>query len=100
MDMTFPVGESSIYYFAPFVWSNGGDLVSEDGLTVDGYFNSDQTVEAFQFFRNVVEKEYMSEAPIDICLKAAEQRLSLTEHGRSILSTRATRTSTWAWRRM
>ena len=65
LDMTFPVGESSIYYFAPFVWSNGGDLVSEDGLTVDGYFNSDQTVEAFQFFRNVVEKEYMSEAPID-----------------------------------
>lgn len=65
LDMTFPVGESSIYYFAPFVWSNGGDLVSEDGLTVDGYFNSDQTVEAFQFFRTVVEQEYMSEAPID-----------------------------------
>ena len=40
LDMTFPVGESSIYYFAPFIWSNGGDLVSEDGLTADGYFNS------------------------------------------------------------
>lgn len=65
LDMTFPVGESSIYYFAPFVWSNGGDLVSEDGLTVDGYFNSDKTIEAFQFFRKVVEEEYMSEAPID-----------------------------------
>lgn len=65
LDMTFPVGESSIYYFAPFVWSNGGDLVSEDGLTVDGYFNSDKTIEAFQFFRTVVEEEYMSEAPID-----------------------------------
>ena len=25
LDMTFPVGESSIYYYAPFVWSSGGD---------------------------------------------------------------------------
>ena len=33
IDMTFPVGESSIYYYAPFIWANGGDLVSEDGLT-------------------------------------------------------------------
>ena len=42
LDMTFPVGETSIYYFAPFVWSGGGELVSDDGLTVDGYFNSDK----------------------------------------------------------
>ena len=65
LDMTFPVGETSIYYFAPFVWSGGGELVSDDGLTVDGYFNSDQTAAAMEFFRTVVEKEYMSEAPID-----------------------------------
>ena len=65
LDMTFPVGETSIYYFAPFVWSGGGELVSEDGLTVDGYFNSDQTAAAMEFFRTVVEEEYMSEAPID-----------------------------------
>ena len=39
LDMTFPVGETSIYYYAPFVWSGGGELVSDDGLTVDGYFN-------------------------------------------------------------
>ena len=65
LDMTFPVGETSIYYFAPFVWSGGGELVSDDGLTVDGYFNSDQTAAAMEFFRTVVEEEYMSEAPID-----------------------------------
>lgn len=65
LDMTFPVGETSIYYFAPFVWSGGGELVSEDGLTVDGYFNSDQTKAAMEYFRTIVEKEYMSEAPID-----------------------------------
>ena len=65
LDMTFPVGESSIYYFAPFVWSGGGELVSDDGLTVDGYFNSDQTKAAMEYFRTIVENEYMSEAPID-----------------------------------
>lgn len=65
LDMTFPVGETSIYYFAPFVWSSGGELVSEDGLTVEGYFNSQQTADAMNFFHTVVENEYMSEAPID-----------------------------------
>lgn len=65
LDMTFPVGEASIYYYAPFVWSNGGDLVSEDGLTVDGYFNAESNVEAMNYFRAIVEKGYMSEAPID-----------------------------------
>ena len=65
LDMTFPVGETSIYYFAPFVWSGGGELVSDDGLTADGYFNSEQTAEAMEYFRSVVENGYMSEAPID-----------------------------------
>ena len=65
LDMTFPVGETSIYYFAPFVWSGGGELVSDDGLTVDGYFNSEQTAAAMEYFRTIVENGYMSEAPID-----------------------------------
>ena len=65
LDMTFPVGETSIYYYAPFVWSGGGELVSDDGLTVDGYFNSDQTKAAMEYFRTIVENGYMSQAPID-----------------------------------
>lgn len=65
LDMTFPVGEASIYYFAPFIWSNGTDLVSSDGMTVDGYFNSPQSTQTMQFFRSLVDKGYMSQAPID-----------------------------------
>ena len=65
LDMTFPTGEASIYYYAPFIWSGGGDLVSEDGLTVDGYFNSDKNVETMNYFKSFVEKGYMSQAPID-----------------------------------
>lgn len=65
LDMTFPVGEASIYYYAPFIWSNGGDLVSSDGLQVGGYFNAQSNVDTMQYFRMLVEKSYMSQAPID-----------------------------------
>ena len=65
IDMTFPVGETSIYYYAPFIWANGGNLVSEDGLTVDGYFNSEKNVEVMNYFHQIVENKYMSEAPIE-----------------------------------
>lgn len=65
LDMAFPVGEASIYFYAPFIWSNGGDLVSDDGLAVDGYFNSEQNVETMNYFRKIVENRYMSEAPVD-----------------------------------
>ncbi len=26
LDMTFPTGEATIYYYAPFFWSNGGEF--------------------------------------------------------------------------
>lgn len=65
LDMTFPAGETSIYFYAPFIWSNGGDLISEDGLTADGIFNSEKNVETMQYFRGLVEDGYMSPTPID-----------------------------------
>lgn len=70
LDMTFPVGETSIYYYAPFIWSNGGNLVSEDGLTVEGYFNSEENMETMNYFRQIVEKRYMSEAPIEFLFES------------------------------
>ncbi|MFR0950820.1 MAG: extracellular solute-binding protein, partial [Ruminococcus callidus] len=100
LDMTFPVGESSIYYYAPFIWSNGGDLISEDGLTADGYFNSDKNAEAFQYFRGLVENSICPQHPLKTCLKADVQRSSLTVHGKSTRSIRATVTSTLALHRI
>ena len=63
--MTFPVGEATIYYYAPFFWSNGGDLVDETGLSVDGIFNSEQNVKTVSYFSSLLEKKYMSKVPID-----------------------------------
>ena len=91
LDMTFPVGETSIYYYAPFVWSGGGELVSEDGLTVEGYFNSEQTARAMEFFRTVVEKEYIEGATelVNILLLTEETVGRLNGHqGEMVLGIR------------
>lgn len=65
LDMTFPVGEATIYYYAPFFWSNGGDLVDESGLSVDGVFNSESNVATVEYFKSLLNKGYMSKVPID-----------------------------------
>lgn len=65
LDMTSPVGEASIYYYAPFVWSNGGQLISDNGLEADGYFNSDRITNIMEYFCSIVDNGYMSSAPIE-----------------------------------
>lgn len=64
LDMTFPVGEATIYYYAPFFWSNGGDLVSENGLKADGYFNSQQNLKTIQYFKTLLAHKYMSKVAV------------------------------------
>ena len=65
LDMTFPVGEATIYYYAPFFWSNGGNMVDETGLTVDGVFNSKENVKTVSYFQSLLKNKYMSKVPID-----------------------------------
>ncbi len=65
LDMTFPVGEATIYYYAPFFWSNGGNLVDDSGLDVDGVFNAKENVETIGYFKTFLEKAYMSKVPVE-----------------------------------
>lgn len=65
LDMTFPVGEATIYYYAPFFWSNGGNMVDDTGLTADGVFNSQENLKTVEYFQSILESGYMSEVPID-----------------------------------
>ncbi len=44
--------EIAMYFLLPMIWSNGSNVVSEDGLTLDGYMNSPETIEALQMFGN------------------------------------------------
>ena len=65
LDMTFPVGEATIYYYAPFFWSNGGNMVDETGLSVNGIFNSKENVKTVSYFQSLLKNKYMSKVPID-----------------------------------
>ena len=65
VDMTFPVGEATIYYYAPFFWSNGGNLVDVSGLSVDGTFNSEENRKTVEYFNTLLRSGYMSKVPID-----------------------------------
>jgi len=64
IDMTFPEGESSIYFYAPFFWSNGGDLVDKTGLKADGIFNSQQNKETLDYFNEILKNGYMSKVAV------------------------------------
>lgn len=64
LDMTFPVGEATIYYYAPFFWSNHGNMVDDTGLNVDGVFNSQENIETMKYFKTLLERNYMSKVPI------------------------------------
>ena len=63
--MPFPAGETTIYFYASFIWSNGGDFVSEDGLDVNGIFNSSKNVQALNYFKELIDKEYVAKVSID-----------------------------------
>lgn len=65
IDMPFPTGETTIYFYAPFIWSNGGDFVSEDGLDVNEIFNSSKNQEALDYFKELIDKGYVSKVSID-----------------------------------
>ncbi|ADD03334.1 extracellular solute-binding protein family 1 [Thermoanaerobacter italicus Ab9] len=58
-------GEWKIYAYAPFVWSNGGDVISADGLHADGIFNSKENVEALSFIQKLVKEGLVSATPED-----------------------------------
>ncbi len=64
LDLSFPAGEATIYYYAPFFWSNGGDFVDETGLSVDGVFNSEENIETLHYFRSILDGGYMSPVKI------------------------------------
>jgi len=64
LDMRFnDIGEWYIYAFAPFIWSNGGKIIGEDGLTAEGIFNSPEAVEALTFFKKLVDAGVVSVTP-------------------------------------
>lgn len=47
----------------PWVWAFGGDIIAEDGSTVDGYLNSPETIEAITFLRDLIVEHNVAPEP-------------------------------------
>ena len=48
--------EIGTYFYAPLVWSNNSNIVSDDGTVTDGYLNNEKTVESMSKFAMLFDK--------------------------------------------
>jgi fructooligosaccharide transport system substrate-binding protein len=51
----FSVGEAPAYFKMPIIWQFGGEILSPDGSTANGYLNSPHTIEALQFYQDLYQ---------------------------------------------
>lgn len=66
VDMGFnDKSEWLMYAFAPFLWSEGGDIVSGDGKQAEGVFNDERALTAMMFIQELIKKEYSTISPSD-----------------------------------
>ena len=54
--------EMATYLLYPIIYANGGQFLSNDGLTATGYFNSSKSIAGFQFIRDLIDAKYTSNA--------------------------------------
>lgn len=54
--------ETATYLLYPFIYAAGGEFLSADGYTANGYFNSAATQSGFQFLKDLVTEGYTSYA--------------------------------------
>ena len=54
--------ETAPYLLYPFIYAAGGSFVSEDGYTANGYYNSSETANGFQFIKDLISNGYTSYA--------------------------------------
>ncbi|MCP3028469.1 ABC transporter substrate-binding protein [Halobacillus sp. A5] len=52
-----------MYAFAPFLWSQGGQVVSEDGEQATGVFNNEDGLKAMSFIQEMQNKNYTTISP-------------------------------------
>ncbi|RXJ02197.1 sugar ABC transporter substrate-binding protein [Anaerobacillus alkaliphilus] len=75
--MNYGVGEWMTYMGLPFVWSNGGDLLSPDGTTAEGYFNGPETVEALEFIKQLFAEGVVSISPSEMQFEEGNAAMAL-----------------------
>lgn len=64
VDMGFnDKSEWLMYAFAPFLWSEGGEIVSEDGKHAVGVFDNEKALTTLKFIQSLIENEYSTISP-------------------------------------
>ncbi|MFC7322440.1 ABC transporter substrate-binding protein [Halobacillus campisalis] len=71
------VGEWLTFMGAPFTWSNGGSLVSENGMEVDGHLNSPETIESLNYVKSLFEEGVVSESPSQTQFEEGDAAMAL-----------------------
>jgi fructooligosaccharide transport system substrate-binding protein len=75
--MNYGVGEWLTYMGLPFIWSNGGDVLSPDGTTAEGYFNGPETVEALEFIQKLFTEGVVSISPSQMQFEEGNAAMAL-----------------------
>ena len=52
--------ETAPYLLYPFIYAAGGEFTSDDGYTATGYYNSNETVNGFNFIKGLIDRGYTS----------------------------------------
>ncbi|MBB5175023.1 ABC transporter substrate-binding protein [Texcoconibacillus texcoconensis] len=73
----YGIGEYMTFSGAPFVWSNGGALIAEDGSTADGYLNGPEAVEAFEYIQSLFDAGVVSNSPGEMQFEEGNAAMAL-----------------------
>ena len=72
------VNEWLTYMGAPFVWSNGGDLISPDGRAAEGYLNGAPTIEALTRIQELFTKGYTVNNPGEYAFQRGKAAMTIS----------------------
>ncbi|MDX8045527.1 sugar ABC transporter substrate-binding protein [Gracilibacillus sp. S3-1-1] len=76
----FGTGESPAYFKLPFLWQFDANILSPDVSTASGYLDSEEAIEALQFYQDLYHKEEV--AALELPAKAFEtNQLAMTVLG-------------------
>ncbi|MCF6409745.1 ABC transporter substrate-binding protein [Pseudalkalibacillus salsuginis] len=67
-----------MYAFSPFLWSQGGNIVNEDGTKAAGIFNDEDSVKTMSFIQDMVENGYTTKTPVEKAFQTGKYPMKFT----------------------
>lgn len=70
--------ESVIYFFLPLIYSQGANVIADDGETVDGYLNGEASRNLFNWLKEMTDNGYASATPAENSFELGQAAMDLT----------------------